>query len=93
MIPYYNNPPIKPAIIRGKIAGVGDKWRPGDNTTKSHEVTRWGVHRDMAAMLFFCFWNGNGNKKYAAKWAIDFIIEHQNIKDKGSLLADPNSDG
>ena len=68
------------SIIHGTIQPLGDRWRPGDNTTGGSRVTKWGVHWGMVELLFLAYWDGNdGNKYKAVKWAVDFIFEHQDL--------------
>jgi hypothetical protein len=53
---------------------------------KSH--SKWGVHRDMAIIIYEAFCDIN--RRYAPRWAVQFIIEHQSIK-TGDFLNQENT--
>ena len=46
-------------------------------------VSDIAFHTDMAELIFCCYWSGR-NELQAAKWAVDFIMEHQGIKHEGN---------
>lgn len=46
------------------------------------KISDFGFHVEMGKLIFFAYWNGNGNKYLAAKWAVQFIKDHQGIKDE-----------
>ena len=56
--------------------------------TDNHEsiISGFGYHGDMASMIFFSYYTINGFygdsdfNLTAARWAIDFIRDHQDIK-------------
>ena len=50
-----------------------------DSDQNGDRISDFGVNRKMAELIFLAYWNGNGNREYAAKWAIEFIKEHQDL--------------
>ena len=57
-----------------------------DTVRDGHLLSDFAYHRDIAILLFRAYWTGN--RDFAARWAIEFIRDHQGLKNGEGFISD-----